>query len=1554
MKKNYALLFVFVMGVFSLSNAQVVINEFSAANKSSYADAGGAYNDWLEIYNPTGAAVNIGGWYLSDSPGNLTKWQIPAGVTVNANGFKIFFCSNRGGVFSGQQHTNFKLTQSDTSEVLLLTNASGVIVDSTTVYPTRVNHSRGRATNGSGAWSVFQTPTPNASNNTQTAYPSYVPKVQFSLPAGFYSGTQSVSLTCSMANTSIRYTTNGAVPTTASTLFAGPISVSANTVIRARAFDNSSVYAGSFDETNSYFINETHTLPVMSLTSDQFNNLFNGNVNFTAGSMEYFGTNNAQIFEIESEYSPHGNDSWAYPQKGMDFNIEDEYGTGHEINYKVFTTTPRHHYDWLILKAAASDNFPGNLPNPAAHIRDAYVQTLAEKFNLNVDFRRMEHCLVFINGQYWGVYEIRDRVDADYFNYYYNQPEQYVDDLKYWGGMNVQYGSDTAWTNLYNFVITHNLAIPANYTFVTDRLNVMSMIDAVALGLYTVDSDWLNWNTAWWRGRRTPNIVKWKYWLWDEDNTFNLGENFTGWANTDFTANPCDVNTANGGGPDFSDPGIGAEMGHIVIFNALMQNPDFEQLYINRFADLLNSAFNCTNMTNHLDTMIARIQPEMQRQCTRWGGSYNQWLQNVQYLRGQITGRCSVIGAAMDTCYHVTGPYPLVVNVYPVNSGTVLVNTINPPAYPWHSTYFGGVNLVCKASANPGYQFSHWTIQGHTLNPSMVTDSIWFDLVNSGDSLTAVFIPTDSVRLTVVTNPNPGGNISVNGVTPPSYPYTFTFADSTILNIVETPNAGYNFVNWSILHHTLLPNNSAANIGFMILVDDTLTANYQSDSSNLVVLANIAQAGTVTVNGTVISTYPKVMQHLNGSTVNILATANAGYSFVRWTLIHHTVSPNDSSIAASFVIQQQDTLLATFKTDTVANYNVVVQAFPPVGGSITVNGTTYTTYPSVLNVTTGTLLNVSATPNAGYAFFNWHIVHAAPLPNDTANPITCTITQSDTIYAFFVPLPPDTFKLTVLANIPTGGSATVNGTVISVYPSQVQYQTGTLVNISAAPNGGYNFVNWTLLHHVLSPSSSSNNASFTITQNDTLTVNFALIPDSSTLVVVANIPAAGNVNVNGTLISSYPTSLQDASGTLLNISALPNVGYSFVNWSLLHHTVSPSMSSTTGSFTVTQDDTLVANFKTDTVAYNVVLQAFPPVGGNIVVNGTTYPNPNPTTIAVNDGSVLNVSAVAAAGYQFFNWHIVYANPLPTDTSNPMSCTITQTDTIYAFFTPLPTPDSFDIVVQALPNAGGDITVNGTVYASPNYPYTIRVETGTVLSVTETPKPTWHFVNWELLHHTVLPTDTSHPMNFTVTQNDTLTAHYIQDSTTILVNVHPYSFSGDVTVAGFTPPTYPWLIKVPQGTMLDFAATGNQFVATSHTYNYVFDHYAFKHHSPLPDSLTAIVFINVQRNDTVDAYFIDVPITTDSSLYLLIPSGFSPDGNGVNDVFHVIGEQLTDYYMQVYNRWGQRVFESHNQGYGWDGLFNNNKCDIGVYAYTLHAKRISGEEVDKKGTITLVR
>ena len=263
------------------SHSQVVINEYSCGNKSQHADATGGYEDWVELYNAGATSANIGGWHLSDQKGQPLKWTIPAGTTINAGARRMFYCSSRDGLFSGQLHTNFKLTQSSGNEEICLTNAGGSFIDSLSVKKVRRNHSRGRTTDGAATWSVFETPTPNAANSG--AKPEYVPQVQFSLNAGFYTGTQTLTLSCSQSNTSIYYTTNGAIPTnTASAtnfLYTAPISMPATRVIRARAFDNANTYAGSFTTTNSFFINEpTTNHNVWSIVSNSMNTFFgNGN-----------------------------------------------------------------------------------------------------------------------------------------------------------------------------------------------------------------------------------------------------------------------------------------------------------------------------------------------------------------------------------------------------------------------------------------------------------------------------------------------------------------------------------------------------------------------------------------------------------------------------------------------------------------------------------------------------------------------------------------------------------------------------------------------------------------------------------------------------------------------------------------------------------------------------------------------------------------------------------------------------------------------------------------------------------------------------------------------------------------------------------------------------------------------------------------------------------------------------------------------------------------------------------------------------------------------------
>jgi gliding motility-associated-like protein len=686
-------------------------------------------------------------------------------------------------------HTNFKLTQCK-PEAIVLANPLGGIIDSLTLKRTQAGHSRGRTTDGAATWSLFITPTPNASNSNP--FTDYAPRPVMSVAPGFYSSAQSVTITAPGTGITIRYTTNGSTPTATSTLYSGPVSISATTVLRARAFSSDPTVPPSFVESNTYFINSPHTVEVVSIFGDQVLTLLNGTQSDPETGMEYFDHTGTFKCETYGTTNKHGNDSWSYPQRGIDFVTHDQYGYNYTLLDQVFNSKTRTDFQHIIFKAAANDNYPFETPGSSyawgpstqlgsVHIRDSYVQTLSQKAGLHMDARTWAPSVMYVNGQYWGVYDTREKVDdADYTDYYYNTPEDSLQMLKTWGGTWSEYGgtqAQTDWNNLKTYITSHSMAVAANYNYVDSLFNLKSLADYVILNSFCVTSDWLNWNTIWWRGLNHNAVhKKWRYDLWDEDATFHHYINYTGVPSTNADANPCDPNS-------LTDPG---GQGQIPILNAMMQSPTFYQYFITRYFDLLNGPMSCTRMIEILDSMVAVIQPEMQQHITRWGanGTFAGWQANYQALRTFIQNRCNTVVQQFDNCWPTTGPFPLKVNVYPPGTGTVDLNSISLNSFVWSGQYPGNINILMKAHPDSAHCFDHWEFQNNTPLPNANASSISF-LFTTGDSVVAHFSTNSAPVATAnpsviclndssVLSINSGGNV--------------TWSPSTGLSCTNCPN----------------------------------------------------------------------------------------------------------------------------------------------------------------------------------------------------------------------------------------------------------------------------------------------------------------------------------------------------------------------------------------------------------------------------------------------------------------------------------------------------------------------------------------------------------------------------------------------------------------------------------------------------------------------------------------------------------------------------------------------------------------------------------------------
>jgi hypothetical protein len=258
LRKGISLFVFLLITAATPSRAQVVINEFSCSNMGQYVDNHSDYEDWFELYNTAATTTSLAGYYLSDDSLNNLKWQIPVGVNITAHGFLRFWASGRNEVIAPSYHTNFKLTQTkNNSEFIVLSNPSGVIVDIVKLsqYKSQLGHSHGRSPDGSPDFYLFTVPTPNASNSASTTFLRYAAKPSYDWGPGFYSGSLTVTITNNEPNSTVRYTTDGTLPTTSSAIYSSPLTISTTTVLKAIAISSDVQIRPSFIQFSTYFMN---------------------------------------------------------------------------------------------------------------------------------------------------------------------------------------------------------------------------------------------------------------------------------------------------------------------------------------------------------------------------------------------------------------------------------------------------------------------------------------------------------------------------------------------------------------------------------------------------------------------------------------------------------------------------------------------------------------------------------------------------------------------------------------------------------------------------------------------------------------------------------------------------------------------------------------------------------------------------------------------------------------------------------------------------------------------------------------------------------------------------------------------------------------------------------------------------------------------------------------------------------------------------------------------------------------------------------------------------
>ncbi len=720
------------------AKSQVVINEYSASNLNTVMDNYDEYEDWIELYNAGPVSVNIGGYYLGDDTASPARWAFPAGVVIPSQGHLKIWASGRNESGDGNYHASFRLTQSKPkADWIVLSDPAGILLDQVQLEITQKDHSRGRTLSGGEQWGIFINPTPGSANGSSTAYSAYAQKPLVSDTGGFYTGSLVITITTNEPNSVIRYTTNGTEPVATSTEYTNPVNIFITKVLKARVFSNDPSILPGLIEFNTYLINVNHNLPVVSIAGNDLLELLEGNESLRPrGSIEFFNKFKVRAATAYGEFNEHGQDSWVHPQRSIDYITRDEAGYNYALQEKFFYLSDRNEFQRVILRAAGDDNYPGI--DTSAHLRDDFVQSLSQKSGQHLDWRKSERIVIYANGSYWGIYALREKVhDHDYTQYYYDQGKYDIQFIMLWGWTWAEYGGQQAlddWYVLHDFIMENDMSNPFIYQAVQAQYDITSLVDYVILNSYVVCSDWMNWNVGWWRGLNPEGShKKWAYILWDEDATFGHYINYTGIPAQSPYVSPC---FPEGLTADWQDP-----EGHIAVLNQLRMNAEFDQYYVSRYIDLINTTFNDDYMINMLDSMAAIIAPEMLNHTARWGGNYTQWQSNVQKIRNFISTRNSILNAGLRECYDLTGPYDIVIDAQPAGVGQVKINSLELSQYPWDGKYFGGIDVKLLAiEKSPYYEFDRWVLKNHEVTPYDTLKDVRLSLV-TGDSILALFKP---------------------------------------------------------------------------------------------------------------------------------------------------------------------------------------------------------------------------------------------------------------------------------------------------------------------------------------------------------------------------------------------------------------------------------------------------------------------------------------------------------------------------------------------------------------------------------------------------------------------------------------------------------------------------------------------------------------------------------------------------------------------------------------------------------------------------------------------
>lgn len=624
----------------------VYISEVMASNDSTPVVDTTTFVDWVELYNDSDSAVDLSNWGFSDNLGRARKWQFDPGTFIQPRAYMVVLCDGKGNLSTpNQPHTSFRVARAK-GEILCLADPSGNILDKMVLPTVPTNVSYGR-TMGRAGFFYYKAPTPNAAN--EGGFEGYAPAPVMAVNPGMHYST--VRTTISIPEgTQVFYTNDGSEPGENATLYNGEtLEINFTTVIRARAFSTQGLEPSDIT-TATYFINTYHSLPVVSLVVDPYElyNPENGLLTVgpdvdksvfpfkntiyrqfgkigRPGHVEFYTLDGTQALCQGTEVELQGQYSLDMPQKTFKLRAKSLYGAK-MFPYPLFPDRPYTEYKSFVLRNSGNDNV-------WTRLLDGFQSRLLDAYGATVIHQAWNPVVVYLNGVYWGHYNMRERVDRFFVAQHEgislhdaaNMTILEANGKIKWGNRK----EHRAMINKFKKLSPGTNAEDMQY--IADRVDLDNFIEYTAFEMFFGNSD--PGNIRYYKLNKEG--AKWKWIFYDADyGLFNASFN-----------SPASYTKAKGMGQQKIDN---------TILLKLLENEEYRDKFFRKLGHVFQT-FTTEYMTAVLDPMVELIKPEMQLHWSRWGeendpaiiaeaprtadGAYRYWEQRINRLRNTLKKR---------------------------------------------------------------------------------------------------------------------------------------------------------------------------------------------------------------------------------------------------------------------------------------------------------------------------------------------------------------------------------------------------------------------------------------------------------------------------------------------------------------------------------------------------------------------------------------------------------------------------------------------------------------------------------------------------------------------------------------------------------------------------------------------------------------------------------------------------------------------------------------------------------------------------------------------------